>query len=86
MKKIQMLLLAVLIIGAASAFTTAVSSDPYVIVDGTFVLKSSVPGDCFETGEACTYEMVANPTPPIYTNRDNFIALDQDLHWESLGK
>lgn len=86
MKKIQMLLLAVLIIGAASAFTTTATNDHYVLINGTYVLKSSAQGFCDDGEETCTFEIVDEPVAPIYTNPDNFMPLDFNQRWQQTAK
>jgi len=86
MKKIQMLLLAVLIIGAASAFTTTTTNDHYVLINGTYVLKSSQQGACVPGEVTCEYEIVDEPVEPINTTPENFMPLDFNQRWQSSGK
>jgi hypothetical protein len=81
-----MFLLAALIIGTASAFTATTVNDHYILINGTYVLKSSLDGDCFAGRDICTYEIVDEPVAPVYTNPDNFMPIDSEREWVTFSK
>ena len=83
MKKIQMLLLAVLIIGAASAFTTSTVNDLYIFNGSSYELKSQAGGRCTDNSMThCTYEIIDEPVEPILTTPSNFEPRDVNKVWE----
>lgn len=83
MKKFQALLLAALIIGTASAFTTTRTNDLYILDGDVYRLQSEAGGSCEPNSMThCTYEIVDDPVEPINTTPSNFTPVDVNKIWQ----
>lgn len=74
MKNFKLLLATAVIFAVGSAFTMSPKDigDEYVLIDGTYVLRSQHPGTCFGQSGTCSWTKIANNGSNPDQNPANF--------------